>query len=88
MEQNNLIQGRRARIFEFVFAEDERALSSGDIEIIHSVLDELENDRKNCPYRHENGNCLPIGGFCLSVDDKYCKFKQEYLQEVENETDN
>ena len=25
-----------------------------------------------CPYRHENGNCLPVGGFCTSVLDKYC----------------
>ena len=31
------------------------------------------NDRKNCPYRHENGNCLPIGGFCAAVSDEYCE---------------
>ena len=23
--------------------------------------------------RHENGNCLPIGGFCLAVDDLHCE---------------
>lgn len=28
--------------------------------------------RFNCQYRHENGNCLRIGGFCTSVDNKYC----------------
>lgn len=30
------------------------------------------NGRENCPYRHENGNCLPVGGFCLAVADEYC----------------
>ena len=46
-------------------------------------LNQLENkQRKDCPYRHENGNCLPIGGFCLSVSDKDCK----HLREVENGT--
>ena len=29
-------------------------------------------NRKNCEYRHENGNCLKVGGFCMSVDDKHC----------------
>ena len=28
--------------------------------------------RTNCQYRHENGNCLKVGGFCTSVDDKHC----------------
>lgn len=28
--------------------------------------------RKNCEYRHENGNCLKVGGFCTSVDDEHC----------------
>ena len=28
--------------------------------------------RKDCPMRHENGNCLPIGGFCTSVNDCIC----------------
>lgn len=22
--------------------------------------------------RHENGNCLPMGGFCTAVDDEIC----------------
>ena len=28
--------------------------------------------RLDCQYRHENGNCLKVGGFCTSIDDKYC----------------
>lgn len=31
--------------------------------------------RKNCKYRHENGNCLAVGGFCLSVDDEHCQYE-------------
>lgn len=39
---------------------------------------EVANDRKDCPYRQEeNGNCLPVGGFCTSVADKYCKHLSE-----------
>lgn len=30
-------------------------------------------ERKNCPMRHENGNCLMIGGFCLAVNDEVCR---------------
>ena len=33
--------------------------------------------RKNCSNRHENGNCLAVGGFCTSVDDKYCKYHKK-----------
>ena len=29
-------------------------------------------ERKNCPMRHRNGNCLPIGGFCFAVNDEIC----------------
>ena len=29
-------------------------------------------DRQDCPFRHENGNCLRIGGFCLAVSDEMC----------------
>ena len=28
--------------------------------------------RQDCEYRHENGNCLKVGGFCTAVDDKHC----------------
>lgn len=30
-------------------------------------------DRKDCPYRTDTGNCLPHGGFCTSVNDDRCK---------------
>lgn len=30
-------------------------------------------ERENCPMRHENGNCLPCGGFCLAVNDLICE---------------
>ena len=33
----------------------------------------MEDNRKNCPLRHENGNCLPCGGFCTSVNDAICE---------------
>lgn len=37
------------------------------------------SNRKDCEYRHENGNCLKVGGFCTSVDDKHCeKIKYGY----------
>ena len=29
--------------------------------------------RKDCPMRHENGNCLPHGGICTSVSDTVCE---------------
>lgn len=29
-------------------------------------------DRKNCPLRHQNGNCLAIGGFCTAVCGEIC----------------
>ena len=25
-----------------------------------------------CEFRHDNGNCLPVGGFCTSVPAAYC----------------
>ncbi len=29
--------------------------------------------RKMCPMRHpDNGNCLPVGGFCTAVNDSIC----------------
>ena len=37
------------------------------------MADILVNIRKDCPMRHENGNCLPVGGFCTSVNDEICK---------------
>ena len=29
-------------------------------------------DRTDCPMRAENGNCLPVGGFCTAVPEEYC----------------
>lgn len=29
-------------------------------------------NRQSCPLRHANGNCLPIGGFCTSINDQIC----------------
>lgn len=29
-------------------------------------------NRKDCPMRHENGNCSPVGGFCTAVNDIIC----------------
>lgn len=29
-------------------------------------------DREICPLRHQNGNCLPCGGFCTAVNDDIC----------------
>ena len=30
-------------------------------------------DRKDCPMRHENGNCTAAGGFCTAVNDSICE---------------
>ena len=35
---------------------------------------------KYCPNRHENGNCLVIGGFCGSVPMEYCNLAKELTQ--------
>ena len=32
----------------------------------------MEELRKDCPMRHENGNCLMIGGFCTAVNNEIC----------------
>lgn len=32
----------------------------------------MTEDRKNCPMRHRNGNCLPCGGFCTAVNNEIC----------------
>ena len=42
--------------------------------IAHRLLEEVrKSDRESCEFRHENGNCLKVGGFCTAVDDKYCE---------------
>lgn len=37
---------------------------------MNSLLSEF---RKDCPMRHENGNCQPAGGFCTAVNDPICE---------------
>ena len=32
----------------------------------------MRRNREDCPVRHENGNCLHIGGFCTVVPDPIC----------------
>lgn len=33
----------------------------------------MAREHKICPMRHENGNCLPAGGFCTAVNDPICE---------------
>lgn len=33
----------------------------------------MTDKRKDCPMRHENGNCTVAGGFCTSVNDAICE---------------
>ena len=45
-------------------------------------------DRRDCKMRHENGNCLAVGGFCTSVNDTICEALQSaytagFLEAVE-----
>ena len=56
---------------EFETNEDlgyEKVIAWQQIPLYHPKV-----DRTNCAYRHENGNCLPVGGFCTSVPKQYCK---------------
>lgn len=33
----------------------------------------MKENRKDCPMRHENGNCTVSGGFCTAVNDPICE---------------
>lgn len=33
----------------------------------------MTDKRKDCPMRHENGNCTVAGGFCTAVNDPVCE---------------
>ena len=33
----------------------------------------MKPNRKDCPMRHENGNCTVAGGFCTAVNDPICE---------------
>lgn len=35
--------------------------------------DGMTDRRKDCPMRHENGNCTVAGGFCTAVNDPICE---------------
>lgn len=35
------------------------------------------DSREDCVMRHENGNCLPCGGFCLAVNNEICYALQQ-----------
>lgn len=32
--------------------------------------------RLNCKHRADNGNCLRVGGFCLTVNEKFCEYEK------------
>jgi hypothetical protein len=39
----------------------------------NSTWDYINRDlRVDCKMRHENGNCLPCGGFCTAVSNEIC----------------
>ena len=33
----------------------------------------MDEYRENCPVRHDNGNCICVGGFCTAVPEEICK---------------
>ena len=41
--------------------------------------------RENCLMRHENGNCLPCGGFCTAVSDSICEALHKAFAHGESE---
>lgn len=44
--------------------------------------------RKDCPMRHENGNCIPCGGFCMDVNNPICKaVHNAYASGINDEVD-
>lgn len=40
----------------------------------------MMHDRESCVLRHNNGNCLPCGGFCLSINNEICEALQNAYQ--------
>lgn len=42
----------------------------------------MTDKRKDCPMRHENGNCTVAGGFCTAVNDRLMPC--EYCHESKN----
>ena len=40
---------------------------------LNNTWDYINMDlRTDCKMRHENGNCLPCGGFCTAVNNEIC----------------
>lgn len=40
---------------------------------VYTMFNNIDVDlRAGCKMRHENGNCLPCGGYCLAVSDGIC----------------
>ena len=45
----------------------------GMLTMWNNTLDYINMDlRTDCKMRHENGNCLPCGGFCTAVNNEIC----------------
>jgi hypothetical protein len=41
--------------------------------MLNNSIDYINMDlREDCKMRHENGNCLPCGGFCTAVSNEIC----------------
>lgn len=49
----------------------------------HSIQDRAKKIVRcsGCEQLHENGNCLKVGGFYSSVDDKYCPKKANLIHQ-------
>ena len=46
----------------------------------------MANEKRiDCPMRHENGNCLPAGGFCTAVNDSICEALHNAYRHGESE---
>ena len=38
------------------------------------------NIKEDCPMRHENGNCLPMGGCCPALKNEICDALQQAFE--------
>lgn len=64
-------------VYNHTFNSYDKGVAIGAGRIIEIIKQGGVNIRKDCEYRHKNGNCLKVGGFCTSVNDKHCeKMKQ------------
>ena len=44
----------------------------------------MDDKRKDCPMRHESGNCLPAGGFCTAASYPICEALHNAFNHVEH----